>query len=95
MPLRIASQRVRIIAAFLVALATAGGALHAEQATPAALADAEVAAPPGLPAIGKWMFGPDGAIAHWLGQTYEGKHLHEPINVILVDAGATSADHAR
>ena len=41
------------------------------------------------------MFGPDGVIAHWLGQTYEGKHLHEPINVILVDAGATSADHAR
>jgi hypothetical protein len=37
----------------------------------------------------------DGTVAHWLGEIYQGKHLHEPINVILVDAGATSADHAR
>ena len=95
MSLRITSRPLWIIAALLLALAASLGALHAQQSTPAVIADAEVAAPSGLPAIGKWMVGPDGAIAHWLGQTYEGKHLHEPINVILVDAGATSADHAR
>ena len=95
MPLRITSRRAPLIAALLVVLAASLSAPHAQQTPPPAIADAEIAAPPGLPAIGKWMVGPDGAIAHWLGQTYEGKHLHEPINVILVDAGATSADHAR
>jgi hypothetical protein len=95
MPLRITSRRAPLIAALLVVLAASLSAPHAQQPPPPAIADAEIAAPPGLPAIGKWMVGPDGAIAHWLGQTYEGKHLHEPINVILVDAGATSADHAR
>jgi hypothetical protein len=41
------------------------------------------------------MMGADGSIAHWLGQVYDGKRLHEPINVILTDTAATSADHAR
>lgn len=41
--------------------------------------------PPGLPAIGKWMIGADGKIAHWLGEIYNGKQLREPINIIIVD----------
>ena len=61
----------------------------------AALASADVAKPPDLPEIGKWMLDRDGTVAHWLGEIYQGKHLHEPINVILVDAEANSADHAR
>jgi hypothetical protein len=55
----------------------------------------DVVRPRGLPAIGKWMIDHNGAVAHWLGEIYQGKHLHEPINVILIDAGAASAAHAR
>jgi hypothetical protein len=62
---------------------------------PVTLAAEAVANPPGLPAIGRWMIARDGAIAHWLGEVVDGRHLHEPINVILVDEGATSADHAK
>ena len=54
----------------------------------------EIAAPPGLPAIGKWMIDKDGSIAHWLGERVDGKKLHEPINVILIDASSSSADEA-
>lgn len=61
---------------------------------PAAIPAGEIANPPGLPAIGKWMFDRKGAIAHWLGQIVDGKHLHEPINVILIDASSSSADEA-
>lgn len=50
----------------------------------------DVASPQGLPDIGKWMIAPDGTISHWLGGSYEGKHIREPINVILVDRGAVS-----
>ena len=66
----------------------------AQQAAPLAIAPAEIAHPPDLPAIGKWMIVRDGSIAHWLGQIYQGRHLHEPINVILIDAAARSADEA-
>jgi hypothetical protein len=58
-------------------------------------AAADSVAPPGLPTIGKWMISADGAIAHWLGEIYEGKRLREPINVILVDAAAASVDDAK
>ena len=73
---------------------------HAPQDEPGApppvtLAAEAVANPPGLPAIGRWMIARDGTIAHWLGETVDGKQLHEPVNVILVDEGATSADHAK
>jgi hypothetical protein len=89
-------------------LASMASLLHAQPTVPAAertmggpppinapLTGTDVARPRGLPEIGKWMIDRDGTVAHWLGEIYEGKHLHEPINVILVDAGATSADNAR
>ena len=66
-----------------------------EAPSPITLAAEAVANPPGLPAIGRWMIARDGGIAHWLGEVVDGKHLHEPINVILIDEGATSADHAK
>lgn len=50
--------------------------------------------PSGLPPIGKWMIAPDHAPARWLNQVYHGKNLREPINIILVDRGAKSADDA-
>jgi hypothetical protein len=55
----------------------------------------DIVATPGLPSIGKWMVARDGTIAHWLGESYEGKHLREPINVILVDTGAASLEDAK
>jgi hypothetical protein len=84
--------------AFVLGLAAAlllgGAALRAQQAAPLTIANAEIAHPAGFPAIGKWMIAADGSIAHWLGQMFDGKHLHEPINVILIDAVAASADEA-
>lgn len=81
-----------------VVLAAAAHAMpvHAQERAPAApqIAAEEVANPPGLPAIGKWMIDHDGTVAHWLGEMHEGKRLHEPINVIIVDAGAASAEDA-
>ena len=87
-----------------VTLAVMATALHAQPSAPgrggqpagsALVTDADVAKPNGLPAIGKWMIDRDGTVAHWLGEIYQGKHLHEPINVILIDAGANGADDAR
>ena len=37
----------------------------------------------------------DGVASDWLGEIYNGKNLREPINVILVDEGAGSADDAK
>jgi hypothetical protein len=100
----ISSSSALVIGMTLAVMATL---LHAQQSTPgrgthdgrpaanAPLTSTDVAKPHGLPEIGKWMIDRDGTVAHWLGEIYEGKHLHEPINVILVDAGAASADHAR
>lgn len=50
--------------------------------------------PPGLPALGKWMLDAGLQPAHWLGGTYRGKRLREPINVILLDRVAGSAEEA-
>ena len=59
------------------------------------LAAEAVASPPGLPAVGRWMIARDGTIAHWLGVIVDGKHLHEPINVILIDEGAATPEDAK
>lgn len=66
-----------------------------EPLAPAVILPSDVAAPEGLPAIGKWMIDRDGTIAHWLGEVWDGKRLREPVNVILVDPVATSVDEAR
>jgi len=57
--------------------------------------DVEVATPEGLPAVGKWMLTPQGVPSDWLGEIYQGKNLREPINVIIVDQGASSVDEAK
>jgi hypothetical protein len=54
-----------------------------------------VANPPDLPVIGKWMLGRDGSPADWLGVFLDGKRLREPINVIIVDEDASSAEAAK
>jgi len=53
-----------------------------------------VETPQGLPEIGKWMLTAQGVPAAWLGEIYEGKSLREPINVILLDEGASSPEDA-
>jgi hypothetical protein len=84
---------------FLTLFALAGAVPMDVQGQPQltiTIAAEAVADPPWLPAIGRWMIAGDGTVAHWLGQTIDdGKHLHEPINVILIDEGASSADDAR
>ena len=55
----------------------------------------DVASPEGLPDIGRWMVAPDGTVSHWLGGTYQGRHIREPINVIFADRlAASEADAA-
>jgi hypothetical protein len=54
-----------------------------------------VANPPGLPQISKWMLDAQYEPAHWLGGSYRGKRLREPINIVIVDTAAPSADDAR
>lgn len=78
-------------------LTGSAGAAHATDKIigNAPLPQQEIAMPPDLPDIGKWMFDKDGRIAHWLGQIVDGKKLHEPINVILIDASSASPDQAR
>lgn len=44
-----------------------------------------------LPPIDGWMYRHDGGIADWLGRPYNGKPLHEPINVVLIDTTSHSA----
>ena len=50
--------------------------------------------PSGLPSIGMWMISPKGTPADWLGSPCRGKRLIEPINVIIVDLFAISAEDA-
>jgi hypothetical protein len=95
----------RLVLASVIAILAETASMHAQQdgagapppdaQTVPAIAAEAVANPPGLPAIGKWMIDRNGTIAHWLGEVVAGKRLHEPINVIFVDAGAASADDAR
>jgi hypothetical protein len=58
-------------------------------------AGADVATPPGLPEIGKWMLTAQGVPSEWLGEIYRGKSLREPINVIIVDEKAVSPEDAK
>jgi hypothetical protein len=55
----------------------------------------DAASPPGLPAIGKWMLTAQGVPSDWLGEIYQGRHLREPINIILVDEIAATAAEAK
>jgi hypothetical protein len=49
----------------------------------------------GLPALGKWMIAPDYSPAHWLGALYENKNIQEPINIIIADEIAKTAEEAQ
>jgi len=48
----------------------------------------------GWPSVGKWMIDRGMQPASWLGARVGGKPVREPINVVLVDARATSAPEA-
>jgi hypothetical protein len=71
-----------------------------ENATPASILGRaegraeEESFPSGLPSIGMWMLSPQGPPADWLGLPCGGKRLLEPINVIIVDLFAISAEDA-
>ena len=93
-------SRPRIATAFFVltvAIAAPGlGAWADIPVTQAAVKGlpTEKASPPSLPDIGLWMLAADGNVADWLEGPYQGKMLLEPINVIIVDAFATSSEEA-
>jgi len=88
------NARLPILLLMLCA-ATTGPTAVTEADPPFSGGPADVTQPPDLPALGKWMFDPDHTPAHWLGEIYEGKRLREPINVVLIDRGAASAQDAR
>jgi len=75
------------VALLLAALGPSGAAAP----TPASRA---ASTPAGLPPIGSWMIGPDGAPSHWLGEIIDGKALREPINVVILDPHAKTAEEA-
>jgi hypothetical protein len=54
----------------------------------------DVILPKGFPPMGKWMISPRLAYADWLGTTFDGKRLREPVNVIIVDPFAGSPEDA-
>lgn len=88
--------RAVLCAAALFAAPLPASAQPAPAAAPVALIEPEaVAKPRDLPTIGKWMIDRSGTVAHWLGQMVDGKRLYEPINVILIDAGASDENDAR
>ena len=94
---------IALLSVVLALAATAAGAQDIPVAPPqpdpggvnGTLPAEDIATPPGLPAIGKWMIDRNGVIAHWLDETVRGKRLREPINVIVVDAAAAGADEAK
>lgn len=43
-----------------------------------------------IPSIGKWMLQSSGETAHWVGLTYMGRTLDEPINVVIRVEAATA-----
>jgi hypothetical protein len=47
-----------------------------------------------LPPVGPWLLDPKGLPARWLGHPYQGRILLEPINVVVIDPFATSAEEA-
>lgn len=49
---------------------------------------------PKLPTVGQWMVDGKDNFASWLGEPYEGKPLREPINIIIIDAGANNEKDA-
>lgn len=74
----------------------AQGSHYAPNATnpPASPAASDIYSGPGLPAFSKWMYGPDFLPAHWLGLSYEGRTLREPINVVIQDTYSKSPEEA-
>lgn len=82
----------RLAVSLLPALAPLQASTVPADFSPAA---ADVAQPKDLPAVGKWMLDPDLTPAHWLGEIHEGKPLREPINIIVIDRAADSAEEAR
>ena len=53
-----------------------------------------VAHPPGLPDMGRWMYQKNGQPADWLGMQVDGHPLQEPVNVVIVDTHAASGAEA-
>jgi hypothetical protein len=51
--------------------------------------------PQGLPQIGKWMLNVQYEPANWLGELYRGRNLLEPINIVIADTSAQSAEQAK
>jgi hypothetical protein len=45
----------------------------------------------GVGNVGKWMLQSDGTVSNYGGQTYGGKTMVEPVNVIIIDPTSTSA----
>jgi hypothetical protein len=58
-------------------------------------APADVVVPASLLEIGKWMLTSEKQPAQWLGQPYQGRDLREPINIIIIDDIAKSAQEAK
>jgi hypothetical protein len=48
----------------------------------------------GIPAFSVWMYGADFLPAHWLGLSYQGAVLREPINIVIKDTYSKTPEEA-
>jgi hypothetical protein len=81
-------------AAVLAACRSGGSAQDPAAAFVAAAAAKGPLDPAGLPAIGPWLEYADGKPADWLGLAYQGRTLREPINLVVLDRFADTAETA-
>src|SRR5579883_430107 len=88
----------RAITAGILLLISIGCGTHTQPASnfdSAHAAAVDTVAATKVPSIGPWMMDSDGTPAHWLDEMYQGKHLREPINIILYDRNANSGTDAK
>lgn len=57
-------------------------------------APGDVLSVPDIGDLGLWMITKDLKTATWLGEKYQGKTMHEPINVVLLDKAAATPEQA-
>jgi hypothetical protein len=97
-----AASSLAAISFALVALFDSGTILSAQGSRygpaatnlPNAPAASDIFSGSGLPAFSTWMYGPDFLPAHWLGLSFEGRTLREPINVVIQDTYSKTPEEA-
>ena len=84
-----------LVLTFVVSSLTLAPLLGNVSAAPTSLPSPNNAVETEYGSIGKWMIQPNGEVADYGGQKYQGKTLLEAINVVIVDPTSTSASASK